>query len=305
MFVTSGDLAADRRYDFARHYWMRGDFAAAADIMVQAVELAPRFASAWFALGEIRGELGDRDGAIAAFRQARDSDPDDRHGAGLHLMRLGVEDVGAMPPAYVRTLFDQYAPSFNSALLNVLNYRGPRVLRDAVLAFLRSANRPAQFVRAMDLGCGTGLAARAFDRMVDEMLGCDLSPGMIAQAQTTGLYSRLDIGDMAVCLSAEPAGSIDLVFAADALVYVADLAPILREAARVLRPSGVLAFTVEACAGEGYALGEGLRYQHSANYLRTVLVASGFAAPEITDVSTRDESGVPVPGLVAVAARAV
>src|SRR2546423_887871 len=85
LFITSGDLIADRRFDAARHYWARGDLLAAADIMAQAVEAAPRFASAWFALGEIREELGDRDGAVAAFRQARAADPDDRHGGGLHL----------------------------------------------------------------------------------------------------------------------------------------------------------------------------------------------------------------------------
>jgi len=37
LFITSGDLIADRRYDAARHYWARGDLLAAADIMTQAV----------------------------------------------------------------------------------------------------------------------------------------------------------------------------------------------------------------------------------------------------------------------------
>src|SRR5690349_14750812 len=175
LFITSGDLIADRRYDAARHYWARGDLLAAADIMAQAVEAAPRFASAWFALGEIREELGDRDGAIAAFRQARSADTDDRHGAGLHLMRLGAEPFAAMPPAYVRTLFDQYAPEFDRALLDILHYRGPRVLRDAVIAALHAAGRAPKFSRAIDLGCGTGLSARACARYTDEIIGFDLS----------------------------------------------------------------------------------------------------------------------------------
>ena len=102
LFLSSGDLIADRRFDFARDLQLKGDLAAAADLLLQATELAPGFASAWFTLGEIREQLGERDAAIAAFRKAREADPDDRHGAGLRLMLLGAEQLSAMPQAYVR-----------------------------------------------------------------------------------------------------------------------------------------------------------------------------------------------------------
>src|SRR5438445_4979349 len=88
LFLSSGDLMADRRFDFARDLQLKGDLAAAADLLLQAAELAPGFASAWFTLGEIRQRLGEREQAIAAFRKARDADPDDRHGARLRLMLL-------------------------------------------------------------------------------------------------------------------------------------------------------------------------------------------------------------------------
>jgi len=106
LFLTSGDLVADRRYEFARDLQLKGDLAAAADLLRQATDLAPGFASAWFTLGEIRDELGERNAAIAAFEKARDADPQDRHGASLWLMRLGAQELSAMPQAYVRTLFD-------------------------------------------------------------------------------------------------------------------------------------------------------------------------------------------------------
>src|SRR5512139_1395248 len=182
-FVTSGNMTADRRYEFAQQYFRRGDLDAAADVMAQAVELAPHFAAAWFALGEINDARGKREEAIAAFRKAREHDRDDRHGATLHLMRLGAERMGEMPEAYVRTLFDQYAPEFNRALLETLNYRGPRVLRDAVREVLARQAREERFRRAIDLGCGTGLAARAFARTANEIVGYDLSSGMIEQAR--------------------------------------------------------------------------------------------------------------------------
>ena len=301
LFITSGDLIADRRYDAARHYWARGDLLAAGDIMAQAVEAAPRFASAWFALGEIREELGDRDGAIAAFREARAVDTDDRHGASLHLMRLGAEPFAAMPPAYVRTLFDQYAPDFDRALLDILHYRGPRVLRDAVLAALHAAGRRPKFSRAIDLGCGTGLSARAFARYTDEMIGFDLSPGMIEKARETGLYHRLAIGDMGELLREQPDASADLIFAADALVYLSDLGALFRDVRRVLAPQGLLAFTVETHPGDAVTLGAGLRYQHGRAYIRDELAQAALSQLALSEISTRDESGEPVPGLVAVA----
>ena len=77
-----------------------------------------------------------------------------------------------MSPAYVRTLFDQYAPEFDRALLDTLHYRGPRVLRDAVIGALHAAGRLPSG-RAIDLGCGTGLSGRAFARYADELIGFD------------------------------------------------------------------------------------------------------------------------------------
>jgi predicted TPR repeat methyltransferase len=301
IFVTSGDMQADRRYDIARHYWDRGDLAAAADVMAQAVELAPRFASAWFALGEIRDEMGACEDAIAAFRRARDADVEDRHGAALHLARLGAEPMAEMPPAYVRTLFDQYAPRFDKALLETLNYRGPRVLRDAVKAALRAHGGAAQFGLALDLGCGTGLAARAFAPWTQLIAGCDLSPRMIEEARQRGLYSRLAVADMLAFLRDEGEVSADLVIAADAYVYVADLAPLIAQTARVLRAGGVTAFTLEAHEGCGVVLGEGLRYRHADVTVRSWLDAAGLEVLTLAPASTRDEAGVPVSGLVAVA----
>ena len=67
-----------------------------------------------------------------------------------------------------------------------------------------------------------------------------------------------------------PDGSADLILAADAMVYVHDIAPLLREVARVLAPGGLFAFTLETHRGEGVILGEGLRYAHSAASARAL-----------------------------------
>src|SRR5215831_5849097 len=246
LFLSSGDLIADRRFEFARDLQLKGDLVAAADLLEQAVELAPDFPSAWFTLGEIRVELRRHEAAIAAFRKARAADPQDRHGAAVWLMRLGAEGLGEMPKGYVQALFDQYAPRFEAALLGDLGYRAPQLLFKAVISVRNAAKKPAFFKRGIDLGCGTGLGAGAFAKEVDHFIGIDLSPGMIEQARATGLYAELEVGDMVQGLRNKPDASAELILAADAMVYLANLAPVLGEAARVLVAGGVLAFTVEA-----------------------------------------------------------
>jgi predicted TPR repeat methyltransferase len=301
LFLSSGDLVADRRYEFARDLQLKGDLPAAAEVLEQAIELAPTFASAWFTLGEIRRQLGQRETAIMAFRTARDVDPADRHGASLCLMQLGAEAVASMPPAYVQTLFDQYAPRFEAALVGDLDYRGPALLFKAVLSVRASAKQPAFFARAIDLGCGTGLAAGAFAGHVDRFIGIDLSPRMIEKARTTGLYADLEVDDMHKGIGSKPDASAELILAADAMVYVADLAPVLAEAGRVLVPGGVLAFTTETHDGEGVIVGDGLRYAHSAPYVRASVAAAGLTLAQLEDLSARNEDNIPAPGLVAVA----
>src|ERR1700722_5269884 len=237
LFGSSGDLIADRRYKWALDQAARGDFAGAAEILEQTVELAPRFATAWFALGAIRDQLGERSRAVAAFERARDADPDDYHGARLQLARVGAGDAApAMTQTYVRRLFDQYAARYDASLTEHLDYRGPVLLRAAVEAVMQAASRPMRFGSMLDLGCGTGLGGAAFRPFVDWLVGVDLSPAMIAQASTKGLYDRLVTVELADFLADEAGdkGSYDLVLAADVFVYVNDLAPIVTGIARVL-----------------------------------------------------------------------
>jgi predicted TPR repeat methyltransferase len=303
LFMSSGDMLADRRFDFARDLQLSGDLVAAEDLFVQATDLAPGFATAWFTLGEVRELLGDIEGAITAFRTAETTDPGDRNGAGLRLMRLGATDLTGMRPTYVTALFDQYAPKFDAALLGDLGYRGPALLLAAVLGARAALGLPPAFDRVVDLGCGTGLAARAFAGIAGDIIGIDLSPRMIERARLTGLYTELDVAEIAEGLSRRPDASADLILAADVMVYVHDMAPLLAEVARVLAPGGLFAFTLESHAGEGVVLGEGLRYAYSAAGARTLIEASGLMLERLEPASSRTESGAQVPGLVAVAAK--
>lgn len=304
LFLSSGDLIADRRFSFARELAARGDVDGAADLLRQAIERAPAFASAWFALGEAQERLGEREAAIAAFRQALACDPDDRHGAALRLVRLGAGDPAtAMSPAYVRHLFNQYAPDFEQQLKKRLHYRGPELVSEAIERTCIELNRPFRFRRVIDLGCGTGLMGKALRARCETIAGVDLAPGMIEHARRSGFYDELVAEDMLAFLVREVENACDLVTAADVFVYAADLTPVMNALARVLASSGLLAFSVETHPGSGVVLGEGLRFAHSADHVRTAVEQSGLSFVSIDSASTRTESGIPVAGLVTVATK--
>jgi predicted TPR repeat methyltransferase len=294
--LSSGNPLLDRRLAWARGSLDKGEAAAAAALLAEIVAEAPNFLAAWFALGEAHAQAGALNEAAAAFRRALSLDPADRLGASLRLTRLGAEPA-PMPPAYVRALFDQYAGRFERELGH-LSYRGPAVLAAAIDTVAGTARR---FDRVLDIGCGTGLMGTAIRPRAGALVGVDLSPAMLAEARAKGLYDRLLAADLVEFLAAE-AGAFDLIVAADVLVYIPDLAPVLAVAARVLAPDGLFAFTLEHSEGEP-ALGAGLRYAHGTVHLREAAAAAGLSVRHLAPVSTRSEKGRPVASLVAVLSR--
>jgi predicted TPR repeat methyltransferase len=301
LFQSSGDLLADRRYAFGRDLAARGDHTAAADLFAQSVEIAPRFAAGWFALGDALETLGRGAEAPAAYRHALTADPPDHQGARLRLIRSGVEPIHEMPLPYIRDVFDQYASRFDQALMEGLAYKGPAQLRAAVERACETTGLARHFSAMLDLGCGTGLGGAAFRDIVDHLTGVDLSPNMIAQARKRGIFDRLETDDIMHYIAAEPPQRFDIVLAADVFAYFANLHPVLTGVARVLANGGICAFTIETHGGTGVILGEKLRYAHGEAYLRAAIAEAGLDVVSLESVSTRNEAGAPVPGMLAVA----
>ena len=268
-------------------------------MLEQALERAPHWPPALFALGEARAKIGDASGAADAFRASLAADPADAQGAAG---RLGFLDQGEpardLPRAYVARLFDDYAQRFDRHLVEELAYRGPALIAAAIDA----ASPGRRFARALDLGCGTGLAGAPLRGRVGRLEGVDLSPAMLTKARERGLYDALeaaDIVDYLRCFSA----AFDLIVAADAFAYFGDLQPVFAATAAALTPGGLLAFTVETFAGEGYRLGETMRFVHAPAYVAASAAAAALSPIIIEAASMRREKGVDVPGLTAVYAR--
>ena len=304
---SSGNAAADRRFAWGVGASAAGEHAEAAELFAQTLEIAPGFAAAAFAQGLAWQECGDADAAARGFRLALKLDPRDEQGAALHLARMGA---GAVPPAapqaYVRELFDAYAPGFDAHLSGALGYRAPQVLLDMVLETRWPQPFPGQgqpLTTILDLGCGTGLSGAAFRKLASHLTGVDLSPGMIALAQAKGIYDRLAVADIAGFLDGEPPASAGLILAADVFVYIGELAGIFRACCLVLPPGGILAFTVQK-SDESITFGEDMRYGHSVSYITQTARAAGLTVRSHLETSTRRDRGRDVRGLCFVLVRA-
>lgn len=297
--LRSDDPIAERRFLYARDAAHEGDWAAAADVLAQTVEIAPRWPAAWFALGEARQHLGEFTGARAAFAEAARLDPGDAHGASLRLAALDGASPAALPSAYVTRLFDDYAPRFNTHLIGDLKYRGPELIAAAIEAVAPSR----KFRRAVDLGCGSGLAGAVFRARVGHLIGVDLSSGMIKEARATDLYDELHIGDFVTFLASLSLEDVDLIVAADAFVYLGDLAPVLAAIRGALTPDGLAAFSLECEPGESFHFSDALRFRYSRAYLERMLIEAGLSAVSLAEGSERQEAGRDAPSLIAVVRR--
>ncbi len=98
----------------------------------------------------------------------------------------------------------------------------------------------------LDVGCGSGWAARLFSKTAGHVLGIDVSDEMIRVARE----QSLDLANVEFQVaSAEnlpfPDNTFTHAFSMESLYYYADMGKALREIARVLRPGGLFVTVVD------------------------------------------------------------
>jgi len=209
--------------------------------------------------------------------------------AGFLLAALGEAPApDRAPAAFVRELFDAFAPRFDQDLAEALDYRTP-----ALLAALLEGGQRA---RVLDLGCGTGLSGVALKPFAKRMEGLDLSPRMLDRARARGLYDALHEADLLDFLPRRAAAH-DLIAAADVLNYLGDLAPALAAMAAALKPGGEALFSLEAGAAT-VELGQGLRFRHNPAHVAELAREAGFTLLRQEAAVLRQEKGAPVEGIL-------
>lgn len=154
--------------------------------------------------------------------------------------------------------------------------------------------------RVLDAGTGTGFAACEIARRVGpsgQVLGVDISPGMLEQArrviESSGLHQIELMQSDATDLGALAAASFDAVVCSAGLLYM-PVAKALSAWHRLLKPDGVIAFsTMEAgspsagrifrqcAAGFGLDLKDPSEALGTADRCRAVLHDAGFGRVEV------------------------
>ncbi len=289
---TSGDITADRRFAYAEGFAGDGDFAAAADLVRQALELAPQWAAGWFRLGEYCEKAGNPAEAAHAYRQSLQIAPSDRLGAALKLALIeGSEAKPAL--AYAEALFDDYADKFDAALVERLGYRVPGLLK----AMLDDDLPGIRFGHVLDLGCGTGLMAGEVRDRCGHLAGSDLSARMLEKAKAKGLYDRLDKCDLLDAMAG--ADNVCLIMAADVFMYLPALDAVAAAAARALAHGGHFLFSVEKNSDtDGWTLLPSRRHAHGKAYLQRLLAGNGFTVVDQREDTIRMDAGIPLTGLL-------
>jgi predicted TPR repeat methyltransferase len=258
-------------------------------------------------LGVALKAQGNPDEAARCFQQVIRLQPDNEF-AQYQLSSLTGQNPKRPPGRFIANLFDNHAPNFDDHLIRELGYAVPENL---VSLTRQCAQHPPQKWDVLDLGCGTGLLGIAIASYAGQLVGVDLSAKMLARARDRNLYQRLEQMDLLAMMKLEAASNYDVVAAADVFEYLGDLDDIMREAKRLLRPNGLMAFSVEAMesmapeeapanmAGD-YRLNPTGRYVHSSAYLRGLAAKYGFGTAEISPTQIRLERGRPVDGWLAI-----
>ena len=289
---TSGNLQADRRYQYALDMAQTGDFTGALDILSQTLDLAPAWPVLPFTIAEMHMKMEQPETALDWYARSIALDQQDHQGAALKIQILGGGGEG-MPRAFVETLFDQYAPRFETHLTEKLHYDVPRALHA-----LQQQHKPGFIpARILDLGCGTGLAAQKYAGTAQWIEGVDLSAGMLAEAEKKKIYNRLAQDDLQHYLDKNH-DSFDLILAADVLIYLGDLAPVFSAVKKRLARGGVFLFSVQKQGNENvnFHLDSSHRFSYSHGYITRALTESGMAVLAYQDHILRQDQGRDVAG---------
>lgn len=282
-----------------------GRFADALVCFRRITVLSPQDAAAHQHVGNTLLRLGAADDALESFKQVVRLQPDN---PVSHLVAALSGQAPDHPPSdYVAQLFDGYAEGFEAHLVASLRYDIPTKL--AALLQAQAVAVPPPW-RVLDLGCGTGLVGKALQPWASQLVGVDLSTGMLAKARDLNLYHRLQHMDVHAALVAEADDSFDVVTAADVFIYVGKLDDLVPQVGRVVRPGGLFSFSLESqevaaqpgapgAEPPGYVLCASGRYAHSLAYMDLLAQRHGFEVLQTQATPLRLDRGRPVPGHIA------
>ena len=247
---------------------------------------------------EKQGKLEE---AAKAYQATLEIDSSDCCGAGV---RLAAMKLGPVPDkasdAYVATLFDQHAETFEAILVGQLDYHVPIIASNCLREF-----DDRSFAQMLDLGCGTGLGGEALVDVCNHITGVDVSEGMISKAAEKEIYDDLFVAEIGNFLRQSETNHWDLILALDVLPYFGSLNDFFQGVQNKMTNNGLFVFSSEKLTGQtadsGYSVNQNHRFVHCEAYIRTCLTENGFDIAKIVEIVVRNEEGSPVHGQLIIA----
>jgi predicted TPR repeat methyltransferase len=270
----------------------------------QVLALSPDYADVYGLLGAVLVIQGRFEQAKTCYQQQIVLNPENLTAQHL-LASLSGDTTDSAPAEYVEQLFDHYADGFDAHLQQQLHYETPEKLVELVEQYLLPSSKKWQ---VLDLGCGTGLVGVSIAPFAHQLVGVDLSDGMLDRARALNLYQRLEHQDLLTMMRGEPSSSYDVIIAADVLIYLGRIDEMMIEIRRLLKPDGIFAFSIESGTVEalvsgnlrGFSLEKSGRYSHSIDYIENLSFESGLVVMEMAANKLRMERGVPIDGYLVI-----
>jgi SAM-dependent methyltransferase len=151
----------------------------------------------------------------------------------------------------------------------------------------------------VDLCCCTGAGMRFLVRFrnVAKMVGVDATENMVKlgrqRCEAEGLADRIAVTLGDACDTKLPGAGADFVWGEDAWCYVVDKPRLVGEAARLVKPGGVIAFTDWVDGRTPFSAGEADRYRRFMKFPNT-LSLDGYATlltKQGCEVATAEDTG--------------
>ena len=189
--------------------------------------------------------------------------------------------------SYAKLLFDAFAETYDEVMTTLK----PKIID----CFLE--NHGPVLGTALDLGCGTGLAAQKLKTSSNTFIGVDISSQMIDMAREKGCYQDLICEDILAFLArSKVLGKFSVITAFDVFCYFGNLENILS----YLLHSEIW-FSIEAADEDrnvDFYLTPSGRYKHKKSYVEKLLQQLGFKEIQAFPLVLRYENNLPVDGFL-------
>ncbi len=151
---------------------------------------------------------------------------------GFDSLKAGSTDTAA-----IESYYDDWADAYDQNLQD-WNYRAPAEAADQLASHLSDGSA------VLDVGCGTGLFAKAlFCKYKCSITGIDISTASLEKARHLEIYDDLQRCDLQQPSLPFDTSRFDAAVSVGVMTYIAEPRVLLTDLCRIVKPSGHILFT--------------------------------------------------------------